>query len=105
MKDINEINLTFLDALIIDIIDGLTTEERFSIADLDEDELKTLELVMGRYMKFRIAQLSGPGNDELLQECRKKFGDESMDDAGATVFVLKEIWNQLRNSHKIRVVK
>jgi len=98
MKDINEINLTFLDALIIDIIDGLTTEERLSIADLKEHELKTLQLAMGRYMKFRLAQLTGPGNDELLQECRKKFGDESMDDAGAASLILKEIWKQIRET-------
>ena len=91
--------------LIISILDDLTTEERFAIADLGEDEVKTLELVMGRYMKFRLAELSGKGNDELLKECRDKFGDESMDDAGAASLILKEIWKQVRATHKIRVVK
>jgi len=80
-------------------------EERFSIADLDEDEIRTLEQVMGRYMKFRLAELSGKGNDELLKECRKRFGDESMDDAGAASLVLKEVWKQIRAIHKIRVLK
>jgi hypothetical protein len=101
----NENNLTLLDALITDILDDLTLEERVSIADLNEHELRTLQLVMGKYMKFRIEQLSEQGNDELLKECRKRSGDKSLDDAGASVFVLTEIWKQLRETHKIRVVK
>ena len=105
MSEIDKHSQTLLNALIIDILDDPTLEERVSIADLKEHELKTLQLVMGRYMKFRIEQLSEKGNDELLKECRERSGDESMDDAGASVFVLKEIWKQLRETHKIRVVK
>jgi len=101
----DENNPKIIDALISNIINDLTTEERFSIADLGEDEIRTLELVMGRYMKFRPAELSGKGNDELLQECRKKFGDESMDESVAGSFILKEIWSQIRETHRIRAVK
>jgi len=60
-----------------------------SIADLNEGELQTLQLVMGRYMKYRIEQLSEQGNDELLKECRERSGDKSLDDAGASVFILR----------------
>lgn len=94
-----------IDALITEILDDLTLEERVSSADLDEHEIRTLQLVMGKYMKFRIEQLSEQGNDELLNERRDRSGDESLDDAGAAVFILKEIWKQLRETYKIRVVK
>ena len=83
----------------------LTLQERVSIADLNEDELRTLQLVMGKYMKFRIEQLSEQGNDELLKECREKSGNKSLDDAGASEFILKMIWKRVRETHKIRVVK
>ena len=96
---------SLIDALITVIIDDLTPKERLSIADLDEDEIRTLELVMGRYVKFRIAELSGRGNDKLLQECREKFGDESMDDAGSASLILKEIWKHIRETYRLRVVK
>ena len=79
--------------------------ERVSIADLDEDELRVLELTMGKYMKFRIEQLNEQGNDELIKECRKRSGDESLDNAGATAFILKEIWKTTRETHRIRVIK
>ena len=79
--------------------------ERVSIADLDEDELRVLELTMGKYMKFRIEQLNEQGNDELIKECRKRSGDESLDNAGAAAFILKEIWKTTRETHRIRVIK
>ena len=75
------------------------------VADLGEDEIRTLELVMGRYMQFRLSELSGKGNDELLKECRDKFGDQSMDDTGAASLILKEIWRQIKETHKLRILK
>ena len=76
-----------------------------SIADLNEGELQTLQLVMGKYMKYRLDQLSEQGNDELLKECIERWGDKSLDDVGASVFILKMIWERLRETHKLRVLK
>ena len=105
MNESDKYPQNLIDALIIDIIDGLTTEERLSIVDLDKHEFKTLDLVMGRYMKFRIAELSGKGNDKLLQECRNRYGDESTNDFGAASLILKEIWEHIRETHRLRVLK
>ena len=87
---------SLIDALINDILDDLTLQERVSIADLKEHELKTLQLVMGKYMKFWIEQLSEQEIDELLKECRKRFGDSSLDDVDSSVFILKEVWKKIR---------
>jgi len=38
---------TLLDALIVSVLDDLALPERISIADLDEHELKTPQLVLG----------------------------------------------------------
>ena len=56
-------------------------------------------------MKFRIEQLPVQGNDELLKECREKSGDKSLDNTGASVFILMEIWKRLQETHKLKVVK
>ena len=96
---------SLLDAMITSILDDLTLEERVSIADLNKDELRVLELTMGKFMKYRLEQLNEQGNDELLQECRERSGNEYLDDAGASVFVLMEIWNLLRETHKLRIIK
>jgi hypothetical protein len=84
--------LSLIDALITDVIDELPLEARVSVADLDEDEFRVLELSQGRYMNYRLANLSEEGNDELLRECRELSGDDSLDDAGASAFILRLLW-------------
>jgi hypothetical protein len=98
-------DIILIDALIISILSDLTAEELVSIADLNEHELKTLQLVMGKYMKFRLEQLNEQGNDKLLNECRERSGDKSLDDSEAGALILKEIWKRLRETHRIRVAK
>ena len=105
MKNHDENNLTLLDGLIITILDDLTLEERVSIADLNENELKTFQLVMGKYMKYRLDLLNEQGNYELLKKCLGRSGDESLDDTGAAAFILRDRWQRLRETHRLRVVK
>ena len=91
----NERPPTLLDELMTFIINDLPTEALVSIADLDKDELRVLELVHGKYIKHRLSQLTEQGRIELLEECRKRSSDKSMDDAGVAVFILRELWKQL----------
>jgi hypothetical protein len=96
---------SLIDALITDILDEMPLEGLVSVADLGEDEFRVLELSQGRYIRYRIDNLSETGNEELLKECRERSGDKSLDDAGASAFVLKELWKRLRETHRLRVVK
>jgi hypothetical protein len=105
MNENDQNDLTLLDALITQVISELPLEARVSIANLDEEELRILELVQGKYLKYMLDQLTDQGNDELLKECRERSGDMSMDDVAASVFILREIWKQLRETHQLRVIK
>ena len=93
-KDINN-TPSLVDALVTDIINDLPAEGLVSIADLDEDEFRVLELTQGRYIKYRLSQLSKLQSDELIKECRQRSDEKSMGDAGASVFILKEMWKRL----------
>jgi hypothetical protein len=55
-----------LDALVNNLIAELPLEARVSITDLDYSEFPTPQLVMGKYMKYRLDQLNKQGNDELF---------------------------------------
>jgi hypothetical protein len=101
----NKNSLSLLDALIKGVINEMSLEARVSIADLKEDEFRVLEQIQGKFIKYRLDQLSDEGNNELLKECRERSGDKSMDDVGASVFILREIWRRLKETHKLRVVK
>lgn len=72
---------------------------------MDEHELKTLQLVLGKYMKYRLDRLNEKGNDALLKECIERSCNESLDDTGAAAFILQLIWERLKEPHRLRVVK
>ncbi len=73
MNEFDEHPDSLLDALIISTLDDFTLEERVSIANLDEHKIRALEITLGKYMGYRLEQLSEQGNDELLKECRVDY--------------------------------
>ena len=94
-----------LDEIISDLINDLPLEERVRVANLDDEDLKIFEAVLAKYIGYSLDQLKDQGNDELLEECRTRSGNKSLDDAGACGFILAELWNRLRDTHRVRVVK
>ena len=44
-------------------------------------------------------------NQKLMADCIKQSGTETLDEAEAATYILKEIWNRLRETHKLRVAK
>ena len=73
----NKSTPTLLDELITFIINDLTTEALAGIADLDEDELRVLELVHGMYIKHRLSQLTEQGSEDLLEAYVNDTGSTS----------------------------
>ena len=96
---------SLLDALITDLIAEMPLEERVSTANLEENEIRILQLTLRKYVKHRRDQLNETGNEELKKECIKISGIESLNDSEAASVILKELWKRLRETHKLRVVK
>ena len=44
-------------------------------------------------------------NKKLLKDCIKQSGNETLDEAEAATYILKELWNRLQETHSLRVVK
>jgi hypothetical protein len=96
---------SFIETLITEIIAEISLEDRVKFANLAEDEIQVLEAILGKFLNYRLEKLDEKLNEELLKECRAKSGDKSLDHSGAAVFILKELWNRLRDTYKLRVVK
>jgi hypothetical protein len=94
-----------LDSLITDIIAEIQLEDKVRFANLSEDDVQVLEAVLGKFLKYRLEKLDEPVSDELLEECRERSGDKSLDDTGAAGFILTELWKRLRKTHKLRIVE
>jgi flagellin-specific chaperone FliS len=59
---------------------------------------------LGKYIQYRLDQLDAGINQELMKECLAKSG-ESLDEVDAATVILRELWERLRETHKLRVVK
>ncbi|MCP4630629.1 MAG: hypothetical protein GY850_45010 [bacterium] len=42
---------------------------------------------------------------KLFEDCQRKADNELLDEADAATIILREIWDRLRDSHKLRVLK
>jgi len=97
-------NLNAVDAVVEVIISKLTLAERVGTADLNEDEFRVLELTLGKLIRYKLDQLGVNVNKKLMEDCLAKSG-ESLDEVDAATVILKEIWNRLRMTHRLRMVK
>jgi hypothetical protein len=105
MNQSNNQPKSLLDALINDILDEMTLEDMVRFANLVEDEVQVLEAVLSKLITYRLEKLEDRVNEDLLQECIERSGDSSLDDAGASGFILTELWKRLQETHKLRIVK
>ncbi len=85
------------------LINDLSLKEKTAIANMAEDELMNLNAFLGRYILDKFGLWSG--NEELVESCLT-FADYPLhteDDAAAVI--IKELWHQLRRTHRLRIIK
>jgi len=81
----------------------LPLKEKATIASMTESELIDLNAYLGRYILDKFGLRSG--NEELAESCLT-FADYPLhneDDAAAVI--IKELWHQLRQTHRLRIIK
>ena len=85
------------------LMNELPLKEKTTIANMAEDELLNLNALLGRYILDQFGLWSG--NEDLIQSCHT-FADYPLhneDDAAAVI--IKEFWHQLRQTHRLRIIK
>ena len=82
----------------------MTLAERVGTADLDENEFRVLELTMGKIIRYKLDNADFDVKKELMEECIAK-AREPLNEVDAATVILKELWNRLRETHRLRAVK
>ena len=100
-----EHNLNTVDAVIKDIIAEMPLGDRVRTANLDEDGLLVLQLALGKYLRRLIDKQSEDVNEELYKDCIKQSGHLTLNRTEAASYILRELWEKLRDTHRLRVVK
>ena len=104
MNQSDKHNPNTVDQVVDEIIAELTLAERVGTADLNEDELRVLELALGKYIRHKLDQMDVGVNKKLMEDCLER-SEESLDEIDAATVILKELLSRLQETHKLRVVK
>lgn len=85
------------------LIGELPLKDKTTIANMSEDDLTTLQFSLGTYIGREFGIWSG--NRQLLDSCEIISGDAHLHPDFAPSVIIKELWKQLRETHKLRVLK
>lgn len=80
-----------VDAVVDEIIAEMPLDDRVRTANLDKDGLLVLQLALGKYLRYLIDNQSEDANKNLLEDCIKQSGNETLDEAEAASYILKEL--------------
>jgi hypothetical protein len=97
--------LNTVDQVVDEIIAEMPLDDKVRTANLDEDGIIVLQLALAKYLRYLIDNQSEDVNKKLLEDCIKQSGNETLDEAEAASYILKELWNRLQETHRLKVVK
>ena len=80
----------------------LSLKDKSAIAKMSEDDLTNLQFSFGLYIRNRLLY---PRNDRLLESCRQIAMDKYLHWDQASGVIIKELWERLKRTHKLKVVK
>lgn len=98
-------NLNTVDAVINDIIAEMPLDDRVRTANLDKDGLLVLQLGLGKYLRHLLKNQAEDVNTELFKDCIRQSGHLTLNRTEAASYILRELWERLRDTHRLRIVK
>ncbi|MGD9052946.1 MAG: hypothetical protein PVG17_13915, partial [Desulfobacterales bacterium] len=85
------------------LADELPLKQKTTIANMAEDELMNLNAFLGRYILDQFGLWSG--NEELVESCLALADYPLHNEDDAAAVIIKELWHQLRQTHRLRIIK
>jgi hypothetical protein len=85
------------------ILAELSLEEMASFARTSMESLEMLSHVLAAVVKTKIE--GSTLNQGLVNDCRRISGNPGLDVSGASKVVIETIWQKVRETHRLRVVK
>lgn len=92
-----------VDRAVSRLASELPLKDRALIANMRPDELLSLRATLGRYIIYKYGLLDE--TSQLLLSCRTAAGGSRLDAADAADIIIRNLWQNLRKTHKLRIVK
>ena len=92
-----------VDEAVENLIKDLPLKDKTTIAKMAEKDLMTLQITLGSYIGSEFGVWTG--NAELLYSCKRASGELQVDPDHAPTVIIEKLWERLRESHRLRIVK
>jgi len=92
-----------IDEAVERLISQLPLKDKTTMANMSPDELPNLYLSLGDYIMNNFDLLSG--NHKLMESCRLEADGSFRHQEDAVAIIIKALWQKLRQTHKLRVIK
>lgn len=92
-----------VDKAVNRLLEQLTLKDKSKIARMGRGDLKKLERSLGRYIGDNFGIWDG--NDALIKSCGFILGKGSIKEEEAISLIMEKLWEKLRSSHGLRVVR
>ena len=92
-----------VDAALAYLEGALSLKDRTTIANMAAEELVSLHASLGDYIN-RHFDLFAP-QSVLLSDCRQRSGQRDLSGDGAVAVIIRALWERLRHTCRIRIVK
>jgi len=92
-----------VDEAVDRLISELTLKDKTKVAKMGREDLSALPLTMGQYIREQFGLREG--NEELMQSCRSISGENDIHEETASAIIINALWERLRQTHALRVLK
>jgi hypothetical protein len=92
-----------VDEAVDRLIPKMEIKQKVALANMNEEDLELLHTTSGRYFEavFRL----WTENEALMESCRERSGIKDLHPDSAFQIIIEALWERLRDTHKLRVVK
>ena len=81
----------------------LSLKDKATIANMAPEELVSLHFTLGDYINTHFNLFTA--NTQLLDDCRKVAGQKALEPKDAAAVIIKQLWQRLRDTCRIRIIK
>jgi len=92
-----------VDEAVNQIVSVMPLKDRVRIARMKLTDLEPVYMTLGIFVRNKALQ--NKMNKELFESCRDVSGNDNLNEITASFVIIEKLWEKLRKSHKLRVVK
>lgn len=85
------------------LVDQLSLRDKITLANMTAEELVSLQKTLGRHIREKFGLFAG--NQELMHSCRFVSKRDIATESEASAVIIERLWNQLKKTHRLRVIK